>query len=100
MGEILDALMDGESPFDDGPLTLSGRLMSWELKTTSRQAVTEMLPDEAFKVAVFDGLPRILDIGCDAGNWCFAVKKQHPDWIVEGVDDVNRWDEAHGGGLK
>jgi hypothetical protein len=85
--------MDGESPFDDGPLTLSGRLMSWELKTTSS-------PEAAFNVAVYDGPPRVLDIGCDTGNWCFAVKKLHPDWIVEGIDDVNYWDDKHGGELK
>ena len=100
MAEILAAQLEGESPFDDGPLTLSGRLMSWELKTASKQAAAEMTPEATFKVAVWDGPPRILDIGCDSGKWCFAVKKQHPDWIVEGLDDVDHWAQAHGVTLK
>lgn len=95
MNDILAAQLEGDSPFDDGPLTLSGRLMSWELKTASKQSGAEM-PGATFKVAVYDGPTRILDIGCDAGGWCFAVKKQHPDWIVEGIDDINRWAEMHG----
>lgn len=70
--------------------------MSWELKTTANPAARMITPEAAFKIAVYDGPPRILDIGCDAGGWCMAVKKQHPDWIVEGIDDIGRWVEERG----
>lgn len=101
MAEILNAQLEGASPFDDGPLTLSGRLMSWELKTIPKQNVgPENPPQAAFKVPVYDGPTRILDIGCDTGDWSFAVKKQHPDWIIDGVDDVNRWVAVHGEVIK
>jgi|ERR1700733_15847468 hypothetical protein len=92
MGDVLAAQLDGNSPFDDGHLTLSGRLMSWELKTiAAKQYPVTNTMGGGFKVAVYDGPPRILDIGCDGGKWCFALKKQHPDWIVEGVDDDKHW---------
>jgi hypothetical protein len=25
------------------------------------------------------------------GGWCFEMKNKHPDWVIEGVDDTNRW---------
>lgn len=72
--------------------------MSWELKTAPKQIPpAENPPQTTFKVPIFDGPPRILDIGCDEGQWCFALKKQHPDWIVEGLDDVNRWAGSRNG---
>ena len=96
MGEVLSALMDGKSPFDDGALTLSGRLMSWELKPVSaRQNLAENNPAKDLKVAVYDGLPRVLDIPCNRGTWCFDVKRQHPDWIVEGVDTFAYWTQEY-----
>lgn len=94
MDLILAAQLEGDSPFDDGPLTLSGRLTSWELKTSPIR--DETLPKAPFKVAVYDGPTRVLDIGCDAGGWCYAIKKQHPDWIVEGLDDIARWVQERG----
>lgn len=103
LNDVLKAQLEGASPFDDGPLTLSGRLMSWELKTVPKQNIPAGAPKPSqaeFKVPIYDGPPRILDIGCDTGEWSFAVKRQHPDWIVEGVDDVNRWITAHGDGIK
>jgi tRNA G46 methylase TrmB len=87
--------MEGESPFNDGPLTLSGRLMSWELKL--RQGPAGLTPEAAAQALLADGIPRVLDIGCGTGDWCIAMKKQHQDWIVQGVDDVDRWSIARPG---
>lgn len=35
--------------------------------------------------------PRVLEIGCGHGDWCFQIKDAHPEWVVEGVDDVDTW---------
>jgi len=37
------------------------------------------------------GPPRVLEIGCGSGSWCFNFKKERPDWILEGIDDTNHW---------
>ena len=44
---------------------------------------------------VYSGPPRVLEIGCGNGAWCFASKERHPDWIIEGVDDSDHWSDAH-----
>lgn len=40
---------------------------------------------------VYHGPPRVLNIGCDDGKWCIRAKETHPNWIVEGIDDADRW---------
>ena len=37
----------------------------------------------------------VLEIGCGDGEWCFRVKADHPDWIVEGLDDTDHWSKKH-----
>lgn len=36
----------------------------------------------------------VLDIGCADGKWCNRIKKEYPDWIVEGVDDTDLWSNS------
>lgn len=43
---------------------------------------------------VYSGPPRVLEIGCGNGAWCFASKERHPEWIIEGVDDADHWSAA------
>ena len=43
---------------------------------------------------VYSGPPRVLEIGCGNGAWCFASKERHPEWIIEGVDDADHWSVA------
>src|SRR4051812_47021091 len=96
MGEVLAALIDGKPTdlVDVDSLILSGLLLSWDYKPNSTKPVT---PDGVNKITVFDGPPRVLDIGCDTGKWCFIMKEQHRNWIIEGVDDVDRWTKEHVG---
>ncbi|KAG9237287.1 hypothetical protein BJ875DRAFT_370352 [Amylocarpus encephaloides] len=37
------------------------------------------------------GSPRILELGCGSGAWCFHAKSVHPDWVVHGIDDTDHW---------
>lgn len=39
----------------------------------------------------------VLDIGCADGRWVNRIKKEYPDWIVEGVDDVDQWSNSFEG---
>lgn len=50
-------------------------------------------PDEEalHTVPVCSGPPRVLDIGCGDGRWCKKTKIQYPEWIVEGVDEIDQW---------
>ncbi len=51
-------------------------------------------PDGAQVTLVYTGPPRVLEIGCGNGSWCFASKYRHQDWIIEGIDDADHWTEA------
>lgn len=97
MAEIIVPRMDGKSSLvvDDGSLIWSDRLMSWEFRPRSPKPMGET-PEEC-GVAVYSGPPRVLEIGCSDGSWCFKIKKEQPDWIVEGIDDTDHWTCVHKG---
>lgn len=38
-----------------------------------------------------DTPPQVLELGCSDGRWCFKLKTENPGWIVEGLDDTDRW---------
>ena len=98
--------MEGKSSLivDDGSCILNVRISAWEFKPRSPkpvQSVTLTSPSgsctesETPAVAVYNGPPRVLEIGCGDGSWCFQVKEKYPDWIIEGVDDTDHWSCAH-----
>lgn len=74
---------------------MRGGLLSWELQLV--QASAGLTPEAAAKALLSGGTPRILDIGCGGGEWCKAMKKLHPDWVIQGVDDVDRWSVSNSG---
>ena len=101
MGAVIAEHMEGKSSVvvDAGHLILSNRLSAWEFRPSSSPKSTKSgsgtSPDETPSVAVYSGPPRILEIGCGDGIWCFEVKKKYPDRIIEGVDDTDHWSCVH-----
>lgn len=89
--------MDGNSSIvvDDSSIGKNGKLSSWEFQPRSPKSVASAsgtTPEETpASVAVYNGPPRVLEIGCGDGSWCLEVKAKYPDWIVEGVDDTDHW---------
>ncbi|QSZ36041.1 hypothetical protein DSL72_007165 [Monilinia vaccinii-corymbosi] len=75
---------------EKGNLTWEEKLSSWEYKP-SVSVKTSPLVGEVQTVPVYQGPPRVLEIGCSDGSWCFKVKEDQPDWTVEGVDDTDHW---------
>jgi hypothetical protein len=51
----------------------------------------ELPPDELHNLYIYRGPPRVLEIGCGDGAWCFKKKKSHPNWIIKGLDDTDYW---------
>lgn len=95
MGEVVNAMVtpvDGKSP-----ILLGGGLLSWEFNGTSisTSASADATPEGTPKVAIYAGAPRVLEIGCDQGSWCFRMKEEYPDWIIEGLDSMAKWRLAH-----
>ncbi|KUJ19771.1 uncharacterized protein LY89DRAFT_731026 [Mollisia scopiformis] len=67
----------------------SHRLSSWDLRLrTPKSASPSSVTSQNAPVY---GQRRVLEIGCSDGDWCFAFKKQQPDWVVHGVDDTDHW---------
>lgn len=78
---------ESELAMDDGSVTYKERLSLWALRKLS----APLSPRLETSPPVYTGPPRVLEIGCGDGDWCFKVKNQEPDWIVEGIDDTNHW---------
>lgn len=80
---------------DDFHLLAKDRLSSWEfLPSSPYSASAGATPDEKHKVRVYKGPPRVLEIGCADGGWCFTIKSHQPDWIIEGLDDTDQWSKS------
>lgn len=71
-----------------------GVLFLWNF---TPKAPEELPPDELHNLCVYRGPPKVLEIGCGNGSWCFKVKEAHPDWIVEGLDDTDHWSKSKPG---
>ncbi|PVH76804.1 hypothetical protein DL98DRAFT_639812 [Cadophora sp. DSE1049] len=94
VGKITTPRADGKASVlvDDG--IWRDRLSSWDFRgprSPKLMKENEDTPTETHSVAVYHGPPRVLEIGCSDGSWCFNFKKEQPDWIVEGIDDTNHW---------
>jgi hypothetical protein len=89
--------MEGKSSLvvDDNSCVWSARVSAWEFRPRSPNPVTSApgtSPGETpAAVGVYHGPPRVLEISCGDGSWCFQVKAKYPDWIIEGVDDTDHW---------
>ncbi len=77
---------------EDSRLAYWGMLSLWDFHPKS---LGELPADGLQNLHVYRGPPRILEIGCGDGAWCFMVKKAHPDWIVEGLDDADHWSKSN-----
>ncbi|OWP02652.1 hypothetical protein B2J93_6485 [Marssonina coronariae] len=82
-GKIITPRADGKASVlvDDG--IWKHRLSSWDFKHAPRSPRTPRSKDdspEINSVAVYNGPPRVLEIGCSDGSWCAGFKKEQPDW--------------------
>ncbi|APA08227.1 predicted protein [Sclerotinia sclerotiorum 1980 UF-70] len=75
---------------EKGNLTWEEKLSSWEYNPSASVKTTPVSGDLK-TVPVYQGPPRVLEIGCSDGSWCFKVKEDQPDWTVEGVDETDHW---------
>lgn len=92
--------MDGKASVlvEDG--IWKDRLSSWDFAPRSPAPRFEGSPGEGHTVAVYHGAPRVLELGCSDGTWCFGTcillsypeyrliinlsefKKEQPDWYA------------------
>lgn len=93
MGYVIANYVGGKPPLadEDGRLVYSGELSLWDFDPKTHE---ELPPDGPRSLSVYKGPPRVLEIGCGDGAWCFLLKKLHPEWIVEGLDDVDYWSKS------
>ncbi|THV55180.1 hypothetical protein BGAL_0012g00180 [Botrytis galanthina] len=67
-------------------------LSYWEYNPSSSTKSTPVSGElQSRSVPVYQGPPRVLEIGCSDGSWCFKVKEDQPDWTVEGIDETDHW---------
>ncbi|KAG0648420.1 hypothetical protein D0Z07_5263 [Hyphodiscus hymeniophilus] len=98
IGEIISLHMEGKSTlmFDDSSCILGFPISAWELKLRSPESTSPTISRGGTPaVAVYNGPPRVLEIGCGDGSWCFQVKQKYSEWIVEGIDDTDHWSCEH-----
>ena len=87
-------LADGSPVVESCRSAYSGVLFLWEFTPKTPK---ELPPDIMSNLCVYRGPPKVLEIGCSDGAWCFKVKEEHPDWIVEGLDDTDHWSKGKPG---
>jgi hypothetical protein len=99
MGEVILPQLDTRSPMvmTDGSLFMSYRLISWQFKPRTPRSLVTTPDDSNPVIAVYQGPPRVLELGCSNGNWCFNLKAEQPSWIIEGIDDTDHWTVIHPG---
>lgn len=72
----------------DNTLLIRVRLSFWGLRKSSLQLSTPPAAEYSGPL-VYNGPPRVLEIGCGDGTWCFKIREEQPEWILEGIDDTD-----------
>jgi tRNA G46 methylase TrmB len=93
MGEVLLEQMNGKlsSIVSDG-LVKGHHLSSWQYQPPlSSTTNVEDISQDPCSHPTLCGPPRVLDLGCGSGSWCFMAKAENPNWIIHGLDDTNHW---------
>lgn len=87
--QLDDAEQHLNLPLDGGGVkqVSKERLSLWGLRELAAQLSPRS--SEGSGPLIYSGPPRVLEIGCGDGTWCFKVKEEQPDWIVEGIDDTD-----------
>jgi hypothetical protein len=103
MGKILAPQTDGKASVlvEDG--IWKDRLSSWDFAPRSPALGLQASPQEGRTSAVYHGTPRVLELGCSDGTWCFGTrmsllclenwlishlsefKKEQPDWYPNSI---------------
>jgi len=95
MGYVVATQLSGSPPVgEDCRSAFSGLPFLWEFIPKTPE---ELPPDVMNNLCIYRGPPKVLEIGCGDGAWCFKVKEAHPDWIVEGLDDTDYWSKGSQG---
>src|SRR4051794_17423153 len=88
MGEVLLEQMDGKLSFIANNGLKEHYLSYWQYQQPSSPN-QDYLTLETRIQATSIGPPRVLELGCGSGSWCFMAKAENPNWIVHGIDDSN-----------
>ncbi|KAH8683167.1 hypothetical protein BGZ60DRAFT_524506 [Tricladium varicosporioides] len=72
---------------NDGTFKRKPNLSSWIFQVPSPRDLSQVTPD----AGLTHPHPRILEIGCGEGLWCFRAKSENPTWTVHGLDDTKHW---------
>jgi methylase of polypeptide subunit release factors len=93
MGEVLLEQMDGKLSLIAKKGLKEHHLSFWAYQqpNSPKQEYQEHLAPETQIQPSAVGAPRVLDLGCGSGSWCFHAKFEYPNWIVHGIDDSNHW---------
>lgn len=80
-------------------VTLQQHSSAWKLVITSPidMIQSSTSSETSPNVKVSQGPTRVLEIGCTDGEWCFKMKDDHPDWIIEGLDTKDGWSKLRPG---
>ncbi|PQE12091.1 hypothetical protein CJF31_00000257 [Rutstroemia sp. NJR-2017a BVV2] len=86
--------VDWESPLDheNNKHAWAERISSWKYEPDiSKKNPPSATPEEKRTATVCQDPPRVLEVGCSDGSWCFQLRNAHPDWIIDGIDDTDHW---------
>ncbi|RDW89466.1 hypothetical protein BP6252_01498 [Coleophoma cylindrospora] len=69
-----------------GPLTV------WYWRQSSSSTAQPIgTKSEERRVNEANKTPRVLELGCSDGHWCFKLKAENPGWLIEGLDETDHW---------
>jgi hypothetical protein len=93
MGKVLAPQMDGKASVlvEDG--IWKDRLSSWDFAPRSPAPTYEGNFEDGHALAVYHGAPRVLELGCSDGTWCFGtwVFLSCPEaWLTLGLSQSSR----------
>jgi SAM-dependent methyltransferase len=89
MGKVLLEQMEGRLSLIAKEHHLS--FWAYQQPGSPNQEHQEHLASEKRRQPSSVGAPRVLDLGCGSGSWCFHAKSENPNWVVHGIDDSNHW---------
>ncbi|CZT46469.1 uncharacterized protein RSE6_06897 [Rhynchosporium secalis] len=106
--ELRDRVSKIVTPRADGRATVlvddgiwRDRLSSWDFKVAHspkslNNSIEKLETPDTHTIAVYQGPPRVLELGCSDGNWCFNFKLEQPDWYAIGKPKLSLFSMSQG----
>ncbi|KAL3427087.1 hypothetical protein PVAG01_00596 [Phlyctema vagabunda] len=90
-----DLVKEGWTAIHDGHRVWTGPMTVWDWNFKSDQIAEALtspgITTDKRRLASADKPPRVLEVGCGDGHWCFRLKKDNPTWVVHAVDNAAYW---------